>query len=109
MRSEAGACAARSVRAQREGSVPSKARAWTARLLAAYVPRLECVQLSKSVPREIGAGVARSERAHRGPNHKSDPPLFVINLYYLTNVREKSNTFPSTYPQFMLKYLLERS
>ena len=74
MRSEAGACAARSVRAQREGSVPSKARAWTARLLAAYVPGLECVQLSKTVPSEIGAGVARSERAHRGQNHKSDPP-----------------------------------
>ena len=86
---------------QREGSVPSKARAWTARLLAAYVARLECVQLSKSVPSEIKAGAERSERAHRGKNHKSDsPPLFVIILYYLTNVREKSNPLLSTYPNF---------
>ena len=74
MRSDAGACAARSERTQREGSVPSKARAWTARLLAAYVARLECVQQSKSGPSEIRAGAARSERAHRGQNHKSDSP-----------------------------------
>ena len=74
MRSEAGACAARSEGAQRERSVSSKARAWTARLLAAYVARLECAQLSKSVPSEIGTGAARLGRAHRGQNHKSDSP-----------------------------------
>ena len=75
MRSASGACAPRFERAQRERSLSSKARAWIARLFAAYVARLECAQLSKSVPSEIGVGLARSERAHRGQNHKSDFPL----------------------------------